>query len=432
MNGPPWLASPFRAFYLLGAGFAVLWMAATAWSFATGSAGPAAHRHAHEMIFGFALAIVVGTALTALPSWAGMAEVGRGPLAGLAAAWAAGRVACAAGDSLPPAVAGAIDLALPALLVALLMPMLARLPRRRWLLLPVLLAGLGAANLLWHVAQARGDAAGAAQAVRLALWPIVVMFSLAGGLLTPVFTANVLRAAGLEPPAPPRLALEVAALLALLALAACDLTGAEAGPTALAATAACVLQAWRVARWRGWRVAWGRGWQPARHGRTGARASEGAGQRAGQRGDEVERADARDLLVLAMHLGFAWLLVALALRGAAAAGAPLPASSWVHAFTVGALGAMMLGLMTRVALRHTGRPAVAPRGFGLWLALASVAAALRVGAPWLGPWAHAAAAAAWALVFAAWLAQHGVDLVSPSLPRVATHGAGGTRGPTPG
>jgi uncharacterized protein involved in response to NO len=409
MNGPPCLASPFRVFYLLGAGFAVLWMAATACSFAVGSPWPAAHHHAHEMIFGFALAIVVGTALTALPSWAGMAEIEPGPLALLAAAWLAGRLACAAGDALPPRWTGAIDLALPVLLIALLVPLLMRLPQRRWLVLPVLLSGLGVANLLWHMAQARGDAAGAAQAVRFALWPIVVMFSLAGGLLTPVFTANVLRAAGLEPPAPTRPALEVAALAALVALAACDLAAAAAGPTTAAATAAFVLQTWRVLRWRGWRIAWGFAWGRNRWpaARAGLSAREGDG------------GEVSDLLVLAMHLGFVWLLVALALRAAVAAGAPLPESSWVHAFTVGALGAMMLGLMTRVALRHTGRSAVAPRGFGWGLALASIAAALRVGAPWLGPWAHAAAAAAWALVFAAWLARHGVDLATPSLPRAA-------------
>lgn len=78
---------------------------------------------------------------------------------------------------------------------------------------------------------------------------------------------------------------------------------------------------------------------------------------------------------------------------------------------------MMLGLMTRVALRHTGRPALAPRGLPIWLALASAAALLRPCTPWLGAWAYAAAALAWALVFAAWLARHARDLVSPSLPR---------------
>jgi uncharacterized protein involved in response to NO len=382
MNGPAWLASPFRIFYLLGAGFAVLWLGATAAALALGGAAPAPPRHAHELVFGFALAIVVGTALTALPSWAGTADFGPGSVAVLAAAWLCGRLAFAAAGWLPAGAVAAADLALPVAAVALVLPALLRLRQRRWLLLPLILAGFAAANALWHAAAARGDAAGTAQALRLALWPLVVMYALAGGLLTPVFTANVLRDAGLGPVPPPRPALEAAALAALVALAACDLGGAPGAVTAAAALAALVLQAWRVARWRGWLAA-------------------------------------RDVLVLAMHVGFAWLLAALALKAASAAGAPLPEPTWVHAFTVGALGTMMLGLMTRVALRHTGRPAVAPPGLRGWLALLSLAALLRVAAPWLGAWAHAVAAAAWALAFAAWLARHGRDLVAPSLPRGA-------------
>jgi uncharacterized protein involved in response to NO len=395
MNGPAWLASPFRIFYLLGVGFGLLWLGTTAAALALGLPLPAPQRHAHEMIFGFALAIVVGTALTALPGWAGIADIGRVPLALLAAAWLAGRLAVAAAvpagaaaalapaDPARPGLAVAVavaDLALPLLAIATVLPPLVRLRQRRWLLLPLLLAGFAAANGSWHWAVARGDAAGGAQALRLALWPLVLMFALAGGLLTPVFTANVLRDAGRAPPPPTRPALEVAAMAALLALAVCDLRGASAPVTAGAALAALGLQGWRVARWRGWRAA-------------------------------------RDPLVLAMHLGFAWLLAALALKAASAAGAPLPEPSWVHAFTVGALGTMMLGLMTRVALRHTGRPAVAPRGLRAWLVVLSVAALLRVAAPWLGAWALGLAAAGWVLAFAAWLLRHGPELLAPSLPR---------------
>jgi uncharacterized protein involved in response to NO len=62
---------------------------------------------------------------------------------------------------------------------------------------------------------------------------------------------------------------------------------------------------------------------------------------------------------------------------------------------------------------------VAPRGLRGWLWVLSAAALLRVAAPWLGAWAFGAAAAAWALTFAAWLARHGPDLLAPSLPRAA-------------
>jgi uncharacterized protein involved in response to NO len=135
-----------------------------------------------------------------------------------------------------------------------------------------------------------------------------------------------------------------------------------------------------VARWRGWRAA-------------------------------------DDLLVGAMHLGFAWLLAALALKALVHLGLACPEASWVHAFTAGALGSMMLALMTRVVLRHTGRELVAPRSLPWLLLLANAGAALRVAAPALGPWAWVAASLVWAVALGAWLAPHAGMMCRPSLPR---------------
>jgi uncharacterized protein involved in response to NO len=90
--------------------------------------------------------------------------------------------------------------------------------------------------------------------------------------------------------------------------------------TAAAATACILLQLARMRRWQGWR------------------------------GSCVARAP----LLAGMHAGFVWLLLAFVLRALAAAGLGVPQTAWLHAFTVGALGLMMLSLMTRVA-RHTGR-----------------------------------------------------------------------------
>ncbi|HEX6017713.1 MAG TPA: NnrS family protein, partial [Burkholderiaceae bacterium] len=207
----------------------------------------------------------------------------------------------------------------------------------------------------------------------------VVMYALAGGLFTPVFTGNLLVERARGAPAAPLLALEVAALLALVAVALADVIGlgSAIAPLALAAFA---LQAWRVARWRGWRVA-------------------------------------DDALVGSMHLGFVWLLVALLLKALAHLGAPWSESLWVHAFTVGALGSMLLGLMTRVVLRHTGRPLAAPRVLPWLLGLVNLAAVLRLIAPVLGGWAWPAASLLWAATFAAWLWRHARAMGRASLPR---------------
>jgi uncharacterized protein involved in response to NO len=81
---------------------------------------------------------------------------------------------------------------------------------------------------------------------------------------------------------------------------------------------------------------------------------------------------------------------------------------------------MMLGLMTRIALRHTGRPLVLPRAIVVAYALLQLAAIVRVAGAALGAgdaWL-AAAGIAWIGAFATYLVCFGPMLVSPSLPRV--------------
>jgi uncharacterized protein involved in response to NO len=109
----------------------------------------------------------------------------------------------------------------------------------------------------------------------------------------------------------------------------------------------------------------------------------------------------------------------LLLVAAAGLGAPLPATAWLHAFTVGALGLMMLSLMTRVALRHTGRALDVPPLLIAAGALVVAAATLRLAAAvhGLAPQLVALAALLWAAAFAAYLVQFGAVLLAPSLPR---------------
>ena len=196
----PLLSSAFRSFYLLGALYAPLLAAGAAGVFAGlvdlhGSGGPLLW-HGHEMLFGFATAIVLGTLLTALPSWAGMPELSGTPVAALAAAWLVGRIAFWATPWLPAPLVAFADLLLWPLLLALLARPLWRVPQHLYrLLLPVLLA-LTAANLAYHAAQRAGDVAGAERALRAAVWTLVLLYSLVGGLLTPIFTGTALRQLG--------------------------------------------------------------------------------------------------------------------------------------------------------------------------------------------------------------------------------------------
>lgn len=382
----PLLASGFRPFYLLGALYAPLLALGGVGAF-LGTVDLAASLglvlwHGHEMLFGFATAIVVGTLLTALPSWAGTPEIRGAPLAWLVAAWLLGRIAFWAVPWLPASAVALADLLLWPALFAMLAAPLWRAPNRLYrLLLPILLA-LAAANLAYHAAVLAGDVPRAQRALRGAVWALVVLYTLKGGVLTPIFTGNALRELRRGDQARFLMPLEALALTLLVALAAADLTAGPHLLTGVLAAACGVVHGARVARWRGWRVT-----------------------------DQP--------LLPAMHLGFAWLLFAFALKAMAELGGLVPEVAWLHAFTIGALGMMMLGLMTRVSLRHTGRVLMSPPLMRAAAVAMFAAAALRVAAATQGlvPWVVTLALGLWAAALVAYLARFGTVLIAPSLPR---------------
>ena len=384
----PLLSSAFRPFYLLGVpyGLAVMAVSIGAWLglWHTPLADVSLRQwHGHEMLFGFAAAIVVGIVLTALPSWAHTPEVRGTPLALLVAVWLAGRLAIWAGGGwLAEPWRAVIDVAFFPAVFVVVAPSLLRAPNRLYLLLlPILLALFGA-NLAWHLGMLAADEHLATAGLRAGIYGLIVIYVLKGGVLTPVFTGNALRQAGRGDQAPFVMALDVAAVAVVVVLAWLDLSGAPARWTGAAALACALVHAWRVARWKGWRA------------------------------PDVS-------LVSGMHLGFAWLLLAFALKAAAGLGGLVPEPAWVHAFTVGSLGMMMLALMTRVVLRHTGRTPVAPRAIRIGFALMFLAALARLAANVYAPGSGLVALAAllWLAPFAIYFALYAGMLAAPSLPR---------------
>ncbi|WP_018992073.1 NnrS family protein [Aromatoleum toluclasticum] len=379
--------SAFRPFFLLGTLYAPLLMGAWlgAWSgWWNGPVGdmPAALWHGHEMVFGFSTAIILGIVLTALPSWAGTEEIHGPRLALIVAAWLAGRLAFWALPLLPAGIAAVADCLLFPLVFATVAPQLLRAANRLYLLLLPVLAAFFTANLAFHLSIGAGNPAFATLALHGGVYTILTLYVLKGGVLTPIFTGNALREKGRGEQAPFRMWLDVTAVGLVVALAALDLAGAPARWVGLAALACTVVHAWRVGRWQGWRVA------------------------------DVP-------LLLVMHLGFAWLILAFALKALAALTGLVSDTAWLHAFTVGSLGMMMLGLMTRVSLRHTGRPLALPSAMRLACALVFTAAIARLAMsmPEVRQAAITAAAVLWAGAFAIYLSRFGALLARPSLPR---------------
>lgn len=385
MNTRAVWSSGFRPFFLAAATYGPLLL--LIWFGARSGWWPAPHRlalpllHAHELLFGFAGALVCGVLLTALPSWSGAHEVRGRPLAVLAMLWLGGRVAFWGAAWIAAPVVALIDCALLPVLAGLLYATIAPGHRRFfWWTLPPLVA-LAGANVVFHLALARGAEADAHWALRLGVHGLVFLFALYGGLFIPAFTRRWLHERGVKAAAI-LMPLEYATALVMVLFACADLLGAPPGWMAVAALAAAGVHAWRAARWQGWRTT-------------------------------------SEPLLWCIHLAYLWLIAAFVLRALVEFTPAVPPDAWIHAFTIGAYGMLKIGLMTRVALRHTGRTLAAPLPMVIAFVMVLAASLLRLAYSMhdLGQWALGASAVLWAGAFVTYLVIHGPMLLRPSLPR---------------
>lgn len=362
----------FRPFYLLAALFALLaipaWMLVLAGVLTPPLAG--VWWHAHEMLFGFAVAVIVGFLFTAGRNWTGLPTPSGRPLAALAAVWLAGRLAMALDGGV---VAAAIDLAFLPLAAFALARVLVKARSKRNYFLVAMLSLLTLANLCFHLLRFGVVGGDPLVAIHFALALVVVIETAIAGRVVPMFTANALR--GIHQWQHPRLniAAIVATALALV-LWASGVAGALAGALALVAA---LLQAVRCA-----------GWNP--------------------------RAALAKPLLWILHLSHLWIPVGLALLAAAQWGW-LPRSAGIHALGIGATAGLILGMITRTALGHTGRMLESGKVEAAAYVLIQAAAAARVltlaAFPALALVGIQVAAVAWTLAFLLYLVRYAPMLI---------------------
>ena len=361
----------FRPFFLLAGLSAVvlivLWL--SSWHGATSHAAQYyghIHWHSHEMLFGFATAVIAGFLLTAVRNWTGRRTPDGLPLALLTLLWLLGRVLPWLTAS-PAALNALIDLAFLPALAAVLSPALWQGANRTNRLFVPLLLAMAFANALVH-AQALGwSTASADRGIALMLDLVLLLLIFVGGRVMPFFTEKAI--AGARPKRRP--AIEAAGVGAVLLLAALHLAGLSGWPVALVLLVAGATQALRLAGWYDRRV-----WSIP--------------------------------ILWVLYTGYAWLAVGLSLVGLSEMGwfAHSPA---VHALTMGTLGVFTLGMMARVALGHTGRVMRSATSVNLAFVLANLAAGVRVFGPaflptWYVSWVLLAGAL-WVAAFAifAWV-----------------------------
>jgi uncharacterized protein involved in response to NO len=211
-SGPAVLSFGFRPFFLLGALWAALAMMIWVVMLSGGPALPTRFDptswHAHEFLFGYLGAIIAGFLLTAVPNWTGRLPVVGWQLAALSALWIAGRVTIATSALLPPFWVGAVDLAFPLVLAAMILREI--IAGKSWgnLVVLVMLAVFALANGLFHWNAAMGGFAAQGMGLRLGLAAALMMVSVIGGRVVPSFTRNWLVKTGHDArPAPPDAAL---------------------------------------------------------------------------------------------------------------------------------------------------------------------------------------------------------------------------------
>jgi uncharacterized protein involved in response to NO len=325
------------------------------------------------MLYGYVPAVLTGFLLTAIPNWTGRLPIQGAPLLGFVAVWLAGRVAVTFSADIGWAPAAAIDGAFLFLVAAAAAREITA--GRNWRNLPVvlLLAGLAAGNIAFHL---EAHFAGLAEyATRFGIAIAVTLVSLVGGRLIPSFTHNwLVRENPGRLPAPfGRFDIIVVAASAV-ALSAWVVAPATPA-TGVVLVIAGGLQTIRVARWAGDRTV-------------------------------------RDRLVLVLHLGYAFIPFGLLLTGMAAFDL-LPPAAGIHALA-GGIGIMTLAVMTRASLGHTGQPLEASLAIQAIYAAVILAAIARVCAALHPAWSLALlhiAAFAWGAAFVGFAVSFGPVLI---------------------
>jgi uncharacterized protein involved in response to NO len=317
----------FRPFYLLAGGYAALAVPLWALQFTGWLPGANPLWHAHEMLFGYAFAVIAGFLLTAVRAWTSRPTPAGAVLAAIAALWIAARFAAL--HTL--AISSVLDaLFAAAVAFGIGRPILAS-GNRNWYFIVFVLA-LGAASIAF---QAYPQAA-----LAVGLDIVLLVIAIMGGRVIPSFTNNAVTGAGAR-----RVRwVEYGALGSIPVLLFCDVLQVDPWPVALAAA---LLHAIRVALWA----------PLATRGRP---------------------------ILWILHLSYAWVVVHLALRGLAGFDL-VPAALATHALTVGVIGGLTLGMMTRTARGHTARPLKVGRWEVAAYALVHAAALVRVALPLVMP-----------------------------------------------
>ena len=303
----------FRPFYLLAAffgAFAVpLWVAHYL-GWITAVVQIDLNWHMHEMIFGMVMAVVIGFLFTAAKNWTELWTPRKGHLAALVGLWLAGRCAMLFAPAL---WASAIDLLFIPCAAWPLYRVLQKSANKRNLFLVALLGMLTLVNLTFHAAALDWINLPPMVPVQVAILIVVVIESVIGTRVIPMFTRN--GAPGLTP-----VVHQLRDQITLALLVSASIAWIVNLPSLISASLAVIAASallFRLIAWQGHRTL-------------------------------------HVPLLWILHLSYAWIPVGFYLLALGELHI-IAYSAAFHALTVGSMAGLILGMMTRTSLGHTGR-----------------------------------------------------------------------------
>ena len=307
----------FRPFYLLASTFGALSVLLWAAQFSGLLPRPYLQSsvwHAHEMLFGYTTAVIAGFLLTAVRAWTNEPTPSGAPLMALAALWVVGRVIVLTPFALAATI---VNAAFPvAIALAVGIPMWRSRNLRNYFFAGLLVL-MGVLIIALYLALQGDISLSPSLGLRLALGVVLLIMVVMGGRVIPMFTNNGVTGSN----ATRNVYVEKLALSAVILLFAADLLQWPSAVIAIIALSGALVHGVRLALWKPWRTS-------------------------------------ATPLVWILHAAYAWIVLHLLLRWLSAL--DLLAESYAtHALTIGAIGGLTLGMMTRTARGHTGRPLVA-------------------------------------------------------------------------
>ncbi|MDZ4150570.1 NnrS family protein [Methylicorpusculum sp.] len=331
--------------------------------------------HAHEMLMGYTSAVIAGFLLTAIRNWTSQATLSGDQLAGLCLLWLYGRILPFYSGLLPDLMIAIVDWAfLPVLIAALVKPVLAARDSRSTVFMGLLLV-MAIANTLIHVEQL-GMADNVGQlGIQLLVYTIITMILVIAGIVFPFFTEKglsgtmAIRSHLLD-------VLSVVTGVSVFVLQMFDIGGAV---LIIAVVGAVIANLARVAGWYIHRI-----WYVP--------------------------------LLWILYVGYGWIILGFVLVGMSAYGL-IPAYIPMHAFTVGGIGVLTMGMMARVTLGHTGRILKTSNVIAIAFVLINLSAFARVIMPailpdWYGQMLYLSILC-WLAAFSLFLYYYGPILAAP-------------------